>query len=178
MQQWYTLHTKPHKERQVEAFLRGRDIEVYFPTIPIPRRPHRPSERAFFPCYLFARADLDAVGLWTLHYGPGMRGVVMFGGIPAKVDDGIIASLRARMAQVDPASGARTIAMDGYGEILAAGDRVVITSGPLADFEAVFERRLSAAGRVRVLLQILQRWTAVEIEAAALRKERESSIVR
>ncbi len=171
MSHWYALHTKPHKERQVEAFLHGRDIEVFFPTIPVPRRPHRPSERAFFPGYLFAHTDLDVVGLWSLHYAPGMRGVVMFGGIPAKVDDHIVATLRARLAQVNPASGAGQVAIDGDGEILEQGDRVLITSGPLADLDAVFDRRLSAAGRVRVLLRALERWTSVDIEAGALRKQ-------
>lgn len=159
---WHTLHTKPHKERQVEAFLRGRGIEVYFPTIPAPKHSRASGERAFFPSYLFAHVDLEAVGLWTLHYAPGVRGVVMFGGVPARVDDAIIARLKERLACVD--------VVDTLGEALAPGDRVVIATGPLADFEAVFDQRLTPDGRVRVLIQFLQRWTPVEIEASALRK--------
>lgn len=163
-ERWHALHTKPHKERQVEAFLRGRGIEVYFPTIPAPNRLRRDAERAFFPSYLFAHVDLAAVGLWTLHYAPGMRGVVMFGGVPARVDDSVIARLKERLAHVD--------VVDTLGEALTPGDRVVITTGPLADFEAVFDQRLTPDGRVRVLIQFLQRWTPVEVEASVLRKTR------
>lgn len=162
MQYWYALNTKPRKERQVESFLRGRGIEVYFPTIPAPRRSRSFQERAFFPNYLFAKTDLEAVGLWTLHYAPGMRGVVMFGGIPSRVDLRVIAALRARLANVD--------VVDVLGEALGPGDRVVVTAGPLAEWEAVFDRRLSAQGRVRVLIHLLKRWTPVELQADMLKK--------
>jgi transcriptional antiterminator RfaH len=162
MNYWHAIYTKPHKARQVESFLQGRGIEVYFPTIPAPKRSRSSRERAFFPSYLFARTDLDAVGLCTVHYAPGMRGVVMFGGVPARVDASVIATLRARLACVD--------VVDVLGEALNPGDRVVITSGPLADLEAVFDRRLSSDGRVRVLIRLLQRWTPVELEADALRR--------
>lgn len=153
----------------MEAFLRGRGIEVYFPTIPAPTSSRTSGERAFFPSYLFAHVDLPAVGLWTLHYAPGVRGVVMFGGIPARVDDGIIARLKERLANVD--------VVDTLGDALNSGDRVVITQGPFADFEAVFDKRLSADGRVRVLLEFLRRTTPVEVDARVLRKISRSSKV-
>jgi len=159
---WYALHTKPHKERQVEAFLQGRGIQIYFPKIPAPKHARSGDERAFFPSYLFARTDLEAVGLWTLHYAPGMRGVVMFGGVPARVDERVIAMLQARLADVE--------VVDALGEALNPGDRVVITQGPFAELEAVFDRRLSAEGRVRVLIEFLRRTTPVEMDARALRK--------
>jgi transcriptional antiterminator RfaH len=159
---WHALHTKPHKERQVESFLQGRGIHIYFPTIPSPKRSRTGDERAFFPSYLFAHVDLEAVGLWTVHYAPGMRGVVMFGGQPARVDERVIARLQARLADV-------TI-VDALGEALNPGDRVVITQGPFAEFDAVFDKPLSADGRVRVLIEFLRRATPVEIEARALRK--------
>ncbi|MCI0475382.1 MAG: hypothetical protein L0Y55_03990 [Anaerolineales bacterium] len=162
MEYWHALHTKPHKERQVESFLQGRGIQVYFPTIPSPKRSRSSDERAFFPSYVFAHVDLEAVGLWTVHYAPGMRGVVMFGGQPARVDARVIATLQTRLADVD--------VVDALGEALNPGDRVVITQGPFAEIEAMFDKRLSADGRVRVLIEFLQRSTPVEIEASALRK--------
>jgi transcription antitermination factor NusG len=105
---------------------------------------------------------LDLVGLWTLQYAPGMRGVVMFGGLPARVGDSLIEQLRKRLAASD--------IVDNYGTILEPGDCVVITDGPLIDVQAVFDQCLSPAGRVRVLIQLLKQWTKVELDADVLRK--------
>ncbi len=162
MLRWYALHTKPHKERQVQAFLDYLQVETLFPVVPAPRRKGRSSERAFFPCYLFTHVDLERTGLWTLHFAPGMRGVVMFGGVPAPVDDLLITRLRERLARAD--------VVDAIGEVLEPGDRLVITTGPLENLDAVFDRRLSPVGRVRVLVQMLKRWTKVELDSDAVRK--------
>ena len=170
MTAWYALHAKPHKERQVEAMLKARGIHVYFPTIPVPPRRGRPAFRAFFPRYLFVQTAIDEVGLWTLHYAPGTAGVVMFGGVPARIDDAVIAALKERLARLQPSNRAGNGMVDERGEIVEPGDRVAITAGPLADLDAVFERRLSPAGRARVLIHLLQRWTSVELDAAALHK--------
>jgi transcriptional antiterminator RfaH len=164
MEHWYTVHTKPHKERQVETVLTTRGIEVYFPVVPAPRRNQRSAQSAFFPCYLFVHADLDTTGLWSLHYAPGVRRVVMFGDHPAKVDDSIIATLRARLVRTDSAYA--------NGDALKRGDRVVITSGPLANMEALFDQSLSPAGRVRILINWLERGTPVELDSTMLRKIR------
>ncbi len=162
MENWYVLYTKPRCEQQVERGLAANGIEVYCPSLRIPPRKGRPSTRPFFPCYLFARVDLDQVGLSRLNWTPGMRHVVEFGGVPSHVDESVIARIRERLA--------RSGAVDDSGEMLEEGDRVVITSGPLQDIEAVFDKRLSSAGRVRVLVQLLRRWTTIDLEASALRK--------
>ena len=160
---WYVLYTKPHSEQQVEAGLAAEGIQSYFPAIPVatPRR-GRPAVRPFFPCYLFVNVDLESVGVSRLNWTPGVRRLVMFGGIPSQVDEGVIARLQAHLAQPH--------VTDHAGEMLERGDKVRITSGPLKDIEAVFDKRLSANGRVRVLVELLQRWTPVEIEADALHR--------
>lgn len=162
MLNWYVLYTKPRSERQVEEALATHGIETYFPVMPVPPRRGRSSVRPLFPCYLFARVDPDVVALSSINWTPGMRHVVAFGDIPARVDEGSILKIRQRLAQAQ--------AIDEQGEMLESGDRVVITSGPFQDVEAVFDKKLSAAGRVRVLIDLLQRWTAVEMGADALRR--------
>ncbi len=163
MPAWYALYTKPHCERQVQGALDAKGIETYFPVMPVhtPRR-GRPLFRAFFPCYLFAHTDLGIVGISGLNWIPGLRHLVMFGNTPATVDECVIARIQEHLAQPH--------AMDEQGEFLQSGDRVVITEGPLRDIEAVFDKRLSASGRVRVLVDLLRRWTPVEMEADALRR--------
>ena len=163
MLDWYVLYTKPHSEAQVEARLTAEGIESYLPVMPVvaPRQ-GRSSVRPFFPCYLFAHFDLGAVGVSHLNWMPGMRHLVTFGGIPAKMDDTMITRIRQHLD--------RALVMDKQGEILERGDRVRITSGAFEDIEAVFDKRLSATGRVRVLVQYLQRTTVVDIEAVALKK--------
>jgi transcriptional antiterminator RfaH len=165
MPHWYALFSKPHKERQVESVLIQRGIEAYFPTVPSASR-RAPRERAFFPRYLFARFDIEMHGLNALQYTPGLRSVVMFGGMPARVDERIIVRLRERLAQND--------VFQIHGEAIKHGDRVRINLGPFANLEALFDSRLSAAGRVRVLVQLLSRWTAIDIEATYLSKTPQS----
>jgi transcriptional antiterminator RfaH len=162
MQNWYALYTKPHKERQVAAYFSERGLEVYYPTTPAPRRRGRSDERPFFPCYLFVRTEIETTGLWALHYAPGTRRVVMIGDKPAPVDDRLIEAIRVKLASAD--------VIDAQGEIINPGDRVVITSGPFKDVEAMFDRRLSPQGRVRVLIELIERMASVEIDADAIRK--------
>ncbi len=160
---WHVLYTKPRCEQQVQAGLAADQIETYCPTVPVasPRR-GRPTVRPFFPCYLFVKVDLQTVGISRLNWTPGVRHLVMFGGIPSQVDEAVIARIQAHLAEPQ--------VMDRCGELLERGDTVLITSGPLKDIEAVFDKRLSTTGRVRVLVQLLKRWTPVDIEADALRR--------
>ena len=162
MLNWYALYTKPHSELQVERALAADGIATYFPAVPAPRRAGRSSVRPYFPCYLFAYADLEVVGMSRLNWTPGMRHVVGFAGAPACVDARVVDAIRQRVEH--------PLALDEHGERMEYGDSVVITAGPFQDVDAIFDRRLSSAGRVRVLIQLLQQWTPVEMEARALRK--------
>jgi transcriptional antiterminator RfaH len=163
MENWHVLYTKPHCENQVTGALTAAGIETYLPVMPVvsPRR-GRAAVRPFFPCYLFAHVDLKQVGVSRLNWMPGMRHLVTFGGVAARVDQSIIIGIRDHLTQPH--------VMDVHGEVLERGDHVVITTGPMQGIEALFNRQLSAAGRVQVLIQVLERWTACEIDAIAVRK--------
>jgi transcriptional antiterminator RfaH len=163
MLNWYVLYTKPRCEQQVVDNLSVDGVETYLPLLQAAtRRKGRPPTRPFFPCYLFAHLDIQAIGMSRLNWTQGMRHLVMFGGVPAQVEPAAIANIRSHLSE--------SHVLDTFGDLLAPGDRVVIDSGPLQDFQAVFDKRLSAAGRVRVLIYLLQRWTRVEVDAALVRK--------
>ena len=152
---WYALYTKTRKERQVEISLRGQGIETYLPTVKrkVQRR-DRPDRVVYFPCYLFARIDLEVVPRSSIDWMPGIRRIVGTGGQPAVVDDEIVEMVRSRLGTIEEV---------GYGG-LRRGDRVRIVSGPLRDLEAVFDKPMSSANRVRVLLDVVGRMTPVDID--------------
>lgn len=155
MKQWYALYTKPHKEHQVDGLLQEAGIETYLPTVQRkPRRRDRPDRIVYFPCYLFARLDLEDTPLSTIAWMPGMRNIVSAGEKPVPVSDELIEVVRRRLRRTDSL---------GYHN-LRRGDAVRITSGPLRDLEAVFDQPLSATNRVRILLEVMGSMTAVTID--------------
>jgi len=154
MECWYALYTKPKKEHQVDSLLREQGIETYLPTVRRKvRRRDRPERVIYFPCYLFARLDFQVVPRSSITWMPGIQRIVSLGDHPAVVADEIVELLRDRLEDVEQV---------GYGRF-KPGDRVRITSGPLRDLEAVFERPLSSAERVRILLDVVGRMMPVEI---------------
>ncbi len=155
MEHWYALYTKPKKEHQVNNLLQGQGIDTYLPTVRRKvRRRDRPDQIVYFPNYLFARIDFQATPQSSIDWMPGIRRIVRSGEQPAVVADEIVELIRRRLGEKEEVS---------YGR-LKQGDRVRIATGPLRDLEAVFDQPLSAADRVRILLDVMGRMTPVEID--------------
>ncbi len=147
--QWYALHTKPHKERQVASLLRSRNVEIFLPLLHVnPVNPRSACERPYFPNYLFAHLDLDVTGLSAVQWTPGLLRMVQFGGVLGTVPGTLIAQLKRRLNEICAAGG---LALQS----LRAGDRVRVTDGPLQGYEGMFDARVSGADRVRVLLEMI-----------------------
>ncbi len=148
MKTWYALYSKPRQEALVARQLEEHGLETFFPQYS-ERRCGRPLQvRPLFPCYLFVRVDLEEVGISTLAWMPGLRRVVSFGGVPARVPDEAIALVRKRLAEVEARGGF-------IQPRFRSGERVRVRSGPLAGLEAVFEETLSPGDRVRILIRFL-----------------------
>ena len=161
---WYVLHSKPHKENQLNAYLQSQKLETFYPTLRVqPVNPRASKIRPYFPGYLFVRADLDEVGLSALQWIPGAIGLVSFDGRPGTVPDHVIRELRQRTERIQAAGG---LTLDG----LKQGDPVRITHGPFAGYEAIFDLRLSGSQRVQVLLEMLGRLVKVRTSANAIEK--------
>jgi transcriptional antiterminator RfaH len=151
MKHWYVLHTKPHKEYQVADHLARRRIEAYAPFVPAQRvNPRAAREQPYFPSYIFAHADLDAIGVSAVQWTPGLRRLVEFGGQPAIVPDNFVHEIKRRVDHICEAGG---MIYDG----LERGVSIKITSGPFAGYEGVFDWRLSGSERVRVLLTLIEK---------------------
>jgi len=147
---WHVVRTKPRKELLVAAQLRLRDVEVYNPTYHWKGNGKtHVYERAYFPGYLFVRAELDQVGSSALNWIPGLHGLVQFGGRPAIIAESLMISLRARLCAVEQAS-------DQGLPRWKKGDPVRVTRGPFSGYSALFDERLPGRKRVRVLLALLR----------------------
>lgn len=157
---WFALYTKPHKEYLVRDLLSTQKIEVYLPEIAVKtKRRDRRGKRPFFPHYTFARLDLRDSMIAKLRWTPGLRCIVSMGGRPVPVPDEVVQGIRRRlatMAQVEPE------------DLFRRGDVVHAMRGPFEGLDAVFDRRLSAEGRVRVFFQWMNRQVAAELDVEDL----------
>lgn len=163
---WYTLYSKPHKEAQLERYLQSNSITTFYPKLKVnPINPRASRIRAFFPRYMFVHVDLEEWGLNALQWIPGAVGLVTFGSEPAIVPEAFITELRRRIGQIETAGGLQLVD-------LKRGDRVTITSGPFAGYEALFDAHLRGEERVQVLLHWLNREVKVKVNANAVEKRR------
>ena len=103
---WYALHTKPHKERQVDSLLRSRKVDTFLPLLKVnPVNPRAAREKPYFPSYLFVHVDIDVIGLSILRWTPGLLRMVEFGGELGTVPASLISQIRDRLAEIRAAGG-------------------------------------------------------------------------
>jgi transcriptional antiterminator RfaH len=161
MKQWYALRSKPKRESAAAALLDRAGLEVFVPEIKVKKRAgNAVVVEPFFPGYLFSRLDASAGEIHMANYTHGILYVVGYAQEPWPVPDGLIATLKERLAH----QPGRALLAD-----VNHGDRLLITNGPFKGFEAVFDRYLSPTGRVQVLIEILNRVCRAEIDAGQLR---------
>ncbi len=77
-------------------------------------------------------------------YAQGVRKVVMFGSFPARVDESIVVSIKARI---------QNESVRQESSFFKVGQVVRIKKGPFLGLEAAFEKDLSGAQRVALLLK-------------------------
>ena len=149
MMRWYALHCKPRKEQVVYEQLLVQAVDAFFPCIPSRNASRRKSRmEAYFPGYLFVRADLEQIGIASLQWLPGVKDIVTFGGIPAHVPDSLINAIRLKIMRIKNSG-------DGIVEHIKPGSTVKINDGPFAGHKAIFDSRLPGGERARVLLTLL-----------------------
>jgi len=146
---WYALRSKPRKEDALYLHALGRGFDLFYPRIPVQTvNPRARKIAAYFPGYMFVRANLGEVGRSTFQWMPHALGLVCFDDTPAPVPHALIERIEQRVVEIAAAGGELF-----YG--LKPGDPVTVKAGPFAGYEAIFNARLSGGNRVRVLLTML-----------------------
>lgn len=162
---WYAVQAKPHSERRVAENLDRLSIRAFLPLIEVTRS--RRSRRIvclepLFPGYLFVRMtriETDPILWHSVRWTPGVRLILGAEGTPIPVPDEVVSAIQERLGDL------------GFvrpGLPFAPNDRVLLRHGPFAGLEAIFERQVSPAGRVRVLMQLLGAQRNVQVDAADL----------
>jgi transcriptional antiterminator RfaH len=172
MVRWYLIHTKPKREAVAEVNLRRQGYQVYYPRL---QRPTRIRGRwvdrvaALFPRYLFLRLAVGDQAIGPVRSTVGVATIVRFGTEYTVVPDGVVESLRER---ADAETGLHRL---HGGKPFELGSRVRVVAGVFEGLAGVFQRE-SGVERVMVLLGLLGRDTLVQLPAAFVLPQFESSV--
>ena len=161
---WHVVQTAGGCESNVCKYLALHAITTYAPEFPRGRtRPGSVRDlrrRRVFPGYVFFSLPQGFTRWELVRWAPGVKRVLEQDGRPAFIDATVFEHMRQRVVEAG-----RTHA----GSRFQRGQRVVVERGALAMVDAIFDRCLSAPDRVRILVQLLGREVAVEIDPATLR---------
>ena len=153
--QWYAVYSKPQKESYALFHLRSKGLEVFFPRLLLPEASKKRRRIVPLFCnYLFVRLQIHSAEYFYAAWSPGVRRIVSFNGYPASIDDKII-SFFMQQADQEGIIPAQTN--------LKAGQEVRITGGPFDGLAGIMQEPPDARGRVKILLELLNRQTRVEV---------------
>ena len=150
MVEWYLVRTKNGKEGWVRDQLATSLTEVFLPRLHA--RTVRWGRKVWavvplFPGYIFARFDLRT-HYFDVKYTTGVKGLVSAGTDPLSMPEYVIDEIKRRGV-----NGIVKIEEKGF----SRGERVRVVDGPFRSFEAIFERYLSGAERVAILLNAVEK---------------------
>ena len=158
---WYLIQTKPRQEIRAQNNLTQQGNKFYCPMLSVEKilkgKVVMKSE-VMFARYIFIQAGSRSDMVWvSIRSTPGISQFVSFGGVPAKVESGLIEQLHTQEQHVAPK------------ELFKKGERLLLTRGPFAGLEA-FYKAGGGEGRAIVLLDFLGKATQLGVQAATLTK--------
>ena len=161
---WYVVHTKPRQEQRALLNLEQQGYSCYLPTLAVEKIRQDAlavEDEPLFPRYLFIQLDATQSGKsWSpIRSTKGVSRLVTFGAEPAKVDPQLIDTLRQRPADLSAEPQ----------RLFNAGERVIITEGPFAGLEAVYQMT-DGERRAMVLIELLSKPTRLTVLPAKLRR--------
>lgn len=163
MSNWHLVHTKIRQEHVAQSNLERQGYACYLPKIKAEKLRAgelKVIEEPLFPRYLFIRLDtgLDAKSWAPIRSTLGVSRLVTFGQTPAKIDDDLLESIRARSESAD-------VQLRHF----APGEQVIVTQGPFTGVEALYQMA-DGQERVVVLLTILSKQVRMTVPPTSIRK--------
>ncbi len=142
---WYLIQTKRGKERCVHDQLGAIVPQVFLPMLRarlLRRGRGEWGALPLFPSYLFAKFNLHE-RYFDVKYLPGVADVVSAGHEPIPVPPMVVDEIKRRGVEG---------MVEAKEDALKKDDYVRVIEGPFRGFEAIFERYVSSAQRVAILL--------------------------
>jgi transcriptional antiterminator RfaH len=161
--QWYVIQTKPANEHRVDAHLSGQQITVFLPmleTFHYLRGKMIPRIKPLFPNYLFARLDI-CVAYYKVRWTRGVHKILGNGSEPLPISETVIQTLRQRTGENN------VVRLE---DDLEKGSLVQFTCGPFKDLMGIFDKKMSAGGRVRILLSLIGVDVSVQVSRHQIKK--------
>jgi transcriptional antiterminator RfaH len=163
MSNWYLIHTKIRQEQCALQNLERQGFECYLPQIQaekLRRGTLALHAEPLFPRYLFIRLGqgLAAQSWAPIRSTTGVSRLVAFGNVPAKIDDSLVDRIRAHTG------GANAVRLQ-----FEPGQPIVITQGPFAGLEAVYQMS-DGESRVMVLLNMLSKNVKMSLAPTSIRQ--------
>ncbi len=152
MEGWYVAKVKPQKEGSLKSFLEQWGVDVFYPKVAQPGRSG--VRKALFPTYLFCHLDPESRVWPVARWAPGMAYFLSSDGTPTQIPAVMVEYLKEQVADWNDR---------GSGRHLAAGDKVVVMSGPFAGLEGIFQRYVPSRERCRILLETVGSLATVEL---------------
>ena len=154
--EWYAIRTKPKEEERADINLRTSQVQTFAPKLRELCSGYggRYVIKPLFSSYIFARFNV-LKQLHNIKYTRGVQNVVSCGDTPIPIDDKVIDLIKDRIGE------------NGFirlGEELKYGDKVTIKFGPLKSLVGIFEKRIKATDRVKILLDAVSYQSHVLID--------------
>ena len=164
--QWFVVHTYSGHEAKVKKNLESRIetmdmsekiFEVIVPTeeeIEIKNGQRRTVNKKVYPGYVLVKMKMDDDSWYVVRNTPGVTSFVGMGTKPTPLGDNEVFAIKTQMTAEAP-----RVKLS-----LAVGDNVRIVDGPFMDFEGRIDEVNQDRGRVKVLVSMFGRETAVELD--------------
>jgi transcription termination/antitermination protein NusG len=164
--QWYVVHTYSGHEAKVKKNLESRIetmdmsekiFEVIVPTeeeIEIHNGQRRTVNKKVYPGYVLVKMRMDDDSWYVVRNTPGVTSFVGMGTKPTPLRDDEVITIKQQMTAEAP-----SVKLS-----LAVGDNIRIVDGPFQDFEGKIDEVNQDRGRVKVLVSMFGRETAVELD--------------